>query len=203
MAMSTWVVHATPESGLERLRGRCQGGHRPHLASTSAEENEQWTETQSHRPSIPTKFKRDDPRPMGIRRRGVAPLGPAPRPLARSGDRSDAGHGRHRPGARVLDVAAGAGEQTLSAARRVGPGGPCPRNRHLARRSCAYALRGVAQRQGLRNVETLELDGEQHETLPAGSLRRGDLAGRPDLLPGPAARPARHAPALEAAGGSP
>ena len=35
-------------------------------------------------------------------------------------------------GARVLDIAAGAGDQTLQIARRVGPGGQRARDRHFA-----------------------------------------------------------------------
>jgi ubiquinone/menaquinone biosynthesis C-methylase UbiE len=72
------------------------------------------------------------------------------------------------PGASVLDVAAGAGEQTLSAARRVGA-----RGRVLATDISPAILRyalGAAQRSGLDNVETLELDGERHDTLPAASF---------------------------------
>ena len=72
------------------------------------------------------------------------------------------------PGARVLDVAAGAGDQTLLAARRVGPRGQVLATdispailRHAAR---------VAEQAGLSNVQTLELDGERHAQLPAGSF---------------------------------
>jgi SAM-dependent methyltransferase len=72
------------------------------------------------------------------------------------------------PGARVLDVAAGAGEQTLAAARRVG------RNGHVLATDISPAILRRAQaatrRAGLDNVETLELDGERHDTLPQGSF---------------------------------
>jgi ubiquinone/menaquinone biosynthesis C-methylase UbiE len=71
-------------------------------------------------------------------------------------------------GDRVLDVAAGAGEQTLSAARRVGPAGRVLAT-DISPGILAYARR-VAQEAGLRNVETMELDGEQHETLPAAGF---------------------------------
>ena len=72
------------------------------------------------------------------------------------------------PGSRVLDVAAGAGEQTLCAARRVGASG-----RVLATDISPAILRyahQAARRAGLANVETLELDGERHETLDEGSF---------------------------------
>jgi ubiquinone/menaquinone biosynthesis C-methylase UbiE len=72
------------------------------------------------------------------------------------------------PGSHVVDVAAGAGEQTLAAARRVGPGGRVlatdisPGILRYARQAAAAA--------GLSNVETLELDGEQHDALDAASF---------------------------------
>ncbi|MEO6487727.1 MAG: methyltransferase domain-containing protein [Thermoanaerobaculia bacterium] len=71
-------------------------------------------------------------------------------------------------GARVLDVAAGAGEQTLAAARRVGPQGYV-----LATDLSPAILRfasDAAQAAGFGNVETMELDGERHDTLPEGSF---------------------------------
>ncbi|MGZ9031281.1 MAG: class I SAM-dependent methyltransferase [Burkholderiaceae bacterium] len=73
-----------------------------------------------------------------------------------------------RPGSHVVDVAAGAGEQTLAAARRVGPSG-----RVLATDISPGILRyarEAADAAGLNNVETLELDGEQHDTLDAASF---------------------------------
>ena len=72
------------------------------------------------------------------------------------------------PGSHVVDVAAGAGEQTIRAARRVGASG-----RVLATDISPGILRHAqraAHEAGLTNVETLELDGEQHDTLPAASL---------------------------------
>jgi ubiquinone/menaquinone biosynthesis C-methylase UbiE len=72
------------------------------------------------------------------------------------------------PRARVLDVAAGAGEQTLAAARRVGSRG------HVLATDISPAILGYAQRvaraAGLANVETMELDGERHEALPSESF---------------------------------
>jgi ubiquinone/menaquinone biosynthesis C-methylase UbiE len=72
------------------------------------------------------------------------------------------------PGSRVLDVAAGAGEQSISAARRVGESG------HVLATDIAPALleRAAedARAAGLSNVETRELDGEALDTLPAGSF---------------------------------
>jgi ubiquinone/menaquinone biosynthesis C-methylase UbiE len=72
------------------------------------------------------------------------------------------------PGARVLDVAAGAGEQTVAAARRAGREG-----RILATDISPTILRHAkaqAEAAGLANVETLELDGERHDTLPEGTF---------------------------------
>jgi SAM-dependent methyltransferase len=71
------------------------------------------------------------------------------------------------PGDHVLDVAAGAGEQTISAARRVGPGG-----RVLATDISARILElaaSEASRQGLANVQTRVVDGETLE-LPEASF---------------------------------
>jgi SAM-dependent methyltransferase len=71
-------------------------------------------------------------------------------------------------GARVLDVAAGAGEQTLTAARRIGATG------HVLATDISPAILGfardAARRAGLGNVETMELDGERHDTLAEGSF---------------------------------
>jgi ubiquinone/menaquinone biosynthesis C-methylase UbiE len=72
------------------------------------------------------------------------------------------------PGARVLDVAAGAGEQTLAAARRVGPNG------YVLATDISPAIlrhaRTAALEAGLSNVETRELDGERHDLLPAATF---------------------------------
>jgi SAM-dependent methyltransferase len=76
--------------------------------------------------------------------------------------------GNVRSGGRVLDVAAGAGEQSLTAARRVGPRGQVlatdisPNILRLAKQSAAHA--------GLENVEVRELDGERLDELPAASF---------------------------------
>jgi SAM-dependent methyltransferase len=72
------------------------------------------------------------------------------------------------PGSRVLDVAAGAGEQTLAAARRVGAAGHVLAT-DISPAILRFAL-SAARKAGLDNVETLELDGEQHETLGEGSF---------------------------------
>jgi len=72
------------------------------------------------------------------------------------------------PGSRVLDVAAGAGEQSISAARRVGDVG-----RVLATDIAPALLERAAadaRAAGLSNVETRELDGEALDALPAGSF---------------------------------
>lgn len=72
------------------------------------------------------------------------------------------------PGSHVLDVAAGAGEQTLSAARRVGTQGRVLAT-DISPSILRYAL-DTAREAGLTQVETLELDGEQHETLPGAAF---------------------------------
>ncbi|WP_438998285.1 class I SAM-dependent methyltransferase [Variovorax beijingensis] len=72
------------------------------------------------------------------------------------------------PGSRVLDVAAGAGEQSIGAARRAGASG-----RVLATDIAPALLERAAadaRAAGLSNLETLELDGEALDTLPAGSF---------------------------------
>ena len=68
------------------------------------------------------------------------------------------------PGSRVLDVAAGAGGQTLAAARRCGPEG-----RVLATDISSNILAFAAQSArdaGLHNVETRVVDGEQLDVEP-------------------------------------
>lgn len=97
------------------------------------------------------------------------------------------------PGDRVLDVAAGAGGQTLAAARRVGPTG-----RVLATDISPAILdfaRAEAVRAGLSTVETRELDGERLGELEEGSfdvaISRVGLIYFPDI-PG-ALRGARRA----------
>lgn len=85
-------------------------------------------------------------------------LGPATETML---DMADIG-----PNSRVLDVAAGAGEQTLAVARRVGPGGQVlatdlsPVILDYARQSAAMA--------GLNNVTTHAIDGEELDHLDAG-----------------------------------
>ena len=71
-------------------------------------------------------------------------------------------------GSTVLDVAAGAGGQTLSAAWRVGPSG-----RVLATDISPTILTYVAKNAadaGLSQVETIEADGEALDGLPSGSF---------------------------------
>lgn len=68
-------------------------------------------------------------------------------------------------GSRVLDVAAGAGGQTLAAARRVGPSGAV-----LATDISPAILRhaaAAATAEGLTTVHTRELDGERLDVEPA------------------------------------
>lgn len=87
------------------------------------------------------------------------------------GDATDAmfDMARVTPGCRVLDVAAGAGEQSLAAARRVGAGG------HVLATDIAPALLAYAERDaqaaGLGDiVSTREIDGEALHTLPPASF---------------------------------
>ena len=67
-------------------------------------------------------------------------------------------------GGRVLDVAAGAGGQTLAAAREVGPGRISARDGHLARILEFAAME--ARRAGLANISTKVLDGEDLDVEP-------------------------------------
>jgi SAM-dependent methyltransferase len=63
-----------------------------------------------------------------------------------------------RPGMRVLDVAAGAGDQTLDIARRVGPTGSVLAT-DLSPAILEFAMEN-ARRAGLRNIEVATADGE-------------------------------------------
>lgn len=72
------------------------------------------------------------------------------------------------PDARVLDVAAGAGGQTLAAARRVGDRGQVLAT-DISPAILAYA-QAVARQAGLNNVDTLERDGERLDTLDEASF---------------------------------
>lgn len=73
-----------------------------------------------------------------------------------------------KTGGRVLDVAAGAGEQTLAAARRVGPSG------HVLATDLSPAILGyaaaAAENAGLPQIATQALDGEALDVLPAESF---------------------------------
>jgi len=66
-----------------------------------------------------------------------------------------------RPGSRVLDVAAGAGEQSLVAARRVRPSGFVLAT-DIASNLLVFAAEATRQA-GLKNVETRVMDGENLE----------------------------------------
>src|SRR4051812_18719454 len=68
------------------------------------------------------------------------------------------------PAGRVLDVAAGAGGQTLAAARRVGPDGHVLAT-DISSNILAFAERN-AREAGLGNVETLVVDGEELNVEP-------------------------------------
>lgn len=86
-------------------------------------------------------------------------------------------------GSRVLDVAAGAGGQTLAAARRVGPSGAVLAT-DISPAILEYASR-TASAAGLANVATREMDGEalevEQETYDAVISRVG-LIYFPDQL---------------------
>jgi SAM-dependent methyltransferase len=71
-------------------------------------------------------------------------------------------------GTRVLDVAAGAGGQTLAAARRAGPTGSVVAT-DISPTILTYAAKSAAEA-GLTNIETVEADGEALDTLRAGSF---------------------------------
>ncbi|HEV2809720.1 MAG TPA: methyltransferase domain-containing protein [Acidimicrobiales bacterium] len=71
-------------------------------------------------------------------------------------------------GSRVLDVAAGAGGQTLAAARRVGPTGHVVAT-DISPSILTYAAKAAAEG-GLTNVETVEADGERLDEFPASSF---------------------------------
>ena len=71
-------------------------------------------------------------------------------------------------GARVLDVAAGAGGQSLAAARRVGESGRVLAT-DVSPTILTYAAKAAADA-GLSNVETLEADGEALDGLTPGSF---------------------------------
>jgi len=71
-------------------------------------------------------------------------------------------------GAQVLDVAAGAGGQSIAAARRVGPSGRVVAT-DISPAILTYAAKAAAEA-GITNIETLEADGEALEGLAAGSF---------------------------------
>jgi SAM-dependent methyltransferase len=71
-------------------------------------------------------------------------------------------------GSQVLDVAAGAGGQTLTAAWRAGPRGRVVAT-DISPTILTYAAKSAAEA-GLTNVETVEVDGEVLDTLPAASF---------------------------------
>jgi SAM-dependent methyltransferase len=72
------------------------------------------------------------------------------------------------PGSRVLDVAAGAGEQTLVTARRVGPSGYVLAT-DISAKILDFAA-AAANAAGLTNVETRVMDGENLGELEADSF---------------------------------
>ena len=73
-----------------------------------------------------------------------------------------------RAGSRVLDVAAGAGGQTLAAAQRTGPSGSVVAT-DISPTILTYAAKSAAQA-GLTNIETVEAAGEALDALPEASF---------------------------------
>jgi SAM-dependent methyltransferase len=71
-------------------------------------------------------------------------------------------------GSEVLDVAAGAGGQTVAAARRAGPRGRVLAS-DISPTILTYAAKTAAE-SGVTNVETLVADGEALDGLPEGSF---------------------------------
>jgi ubiquinone/menaquinone biosynthesis C-methylase UbiE len=71
---------------------------------------------------------------------------------------------RVHSGSRVLDVAAGAGDQTLHAARRVGPGGSVLAT-DISSKILEFAQQNALSK-GYRNVHTRVLDGENLDVEP-------------------------------------
>jgi SAM-dependent methyltransferase len=73
---------------------------------------------------------------------------------------------RVRPGQRILDIAAGAGEPAVSAAERVGPGG------YVLATDISEGIvelaRQVAHERGLEQIETRVMDGENLDLPDAG-----------------------------------
>jgi ubiquinone/menaquinone biosynthesis C-methylase UbiE len=72
------------------------------------------------------------------------------------------------PGARVLDVAAGAGGQTIAAAKRVGSAGYVLAT-DISSNILEFAS-AAAQEEGLTNVDTRVMDGEELEELEEESF---------------------------------
>ena len=72
------------------------------------------------------------------------------------------------PGSRVLDIAAGAGGQTIAAAKRVGPSGYVLAT-DISSNILQFASE-TARQEGLRNVETRVMDGESLEELEEESF---------------------------------
>lgn len=86
-----------------------------------------------------------------------------------------------RPGHRVLDVAAGTGDQSIEAARRVGPTGYVLAT-DLSASMVAMAAKAAAEA-GLRNIETRAVDAQHLEVEPGSfdaAICRAGLMFIPD-----------------------
>lgn len=71
-------------------------------------------------------------------------------------------------GSHVLDIAAGAGGQSVAAARRAGPRGRVVAT-DISATILTFAAKAAAEA-GVTNIETLEADGEALDGLPAGTF---------------------------------
>jgi SAM-dependent methyltransferase len=100
-----------------------------------------------------------------------------------------------KPASRVLDVAAGAGGQTLDAASRVGPSGSVLAT-DISSKILEFAQQNALSK-GYNNISTRVLDGENLD-VEAWQLRCSDFAGRPDLFPRSTDGTHRHTQGAEA-----
>ena len=102
-----------------------------------------------------------------------------------------------KPGMRVLDVAAGAGDQTLDIARRVGPQGSVLAT-DLSPAILEFAKEN-AERASFRNVRTQAEDGE-NLFRRRKQFRCGSMPARPDVVSKSRNRTAVYIPGAETGG---
>ena len=111
--------------------------------------------------------------------RGWRDSGAVIRPWLQQATQAMLGMAGVKPGAHVLDVAAGAGDQTLDIAERVGPDGYVLAT-DLSPEIFQFAAQQAAAA-GHRNVETRVSDG-QNLQVEDTQVRRGGLSARPDVF---------------------